>query len=214
MRLTPSRLRTLTSNRRGAAVVETALLLPTILFVGLGGIELTSLALATMRTSQIAAQLADNGARVSAEAGLPLPVIREADVNELLASALAKGASQGLGANGRVILSSLEYDGATDQQIIRWQRCAGKKSTPSAYGKEGKTGSAFLGMGPPGEMVSAPRGMAVMFVEVRQVYQPTVMGDWLGERILSSHSAFLVRDDRDLTVGIINPEPAAPVANC
>ncbi len=206
-------LQRLARSRRGAAVVETALLLPTVLFVGLGGIELTNLALSNLRVSQIAAQLADNASRVSADAALPLPVIREQDVNELFASALSKGEKINLEQRGRIILSSLETEGPANQQIIRWQRCVGKKKIDSSYGKQGQTGSAFTGMGPAGEQVSAPPGGAVMFVEIAVDYEPIVMGQWLGPRTIKFHSSYIVRDDRELDQ-IYNPEPKATPLLC
>lgn len=209
----PPRIGWLARDRRGSALLETAILLPTVLFLGLGGLELANLAIANMRVSQIASKLADNASRVSADAGLPLPQIREADVNELLAVAIDGGAKLDLQKHGRVILSSLEVNPGTGEQWIHWQRCAGNKIVASRYGGEGKTGVGFLGMGESGETVSAPPNGAVMFVEVVYDYQPLVYGSLVGSKQLRYNASFMVRDDRDLTQ-IYNPAPAAAVATC
>ena len=54
-------------------------------------------------------------------------------------------------------------------------------------------------MGPPGEEVMAQRGEAVIFVEVSYDYQPLVPGFFQTSRVISSTSAYTVRDSRDLT---------------
>lgn len=209
-----TRLRAFARNTRAGAVIETAILLPTVLFLGLGGIELTNLALAHMRVSQAASALADAASRVSIDTGAAMPQMREADVNELLHSMLARQASLGLEQGGRVILSSLEQN-ADGGQWIHWQRCAGHKDFPSSYGTEGtgKTGTHFTGMGEDGQRVKAPRGTAVMFVEIAYDYRPVAYGSWMGPKEIRYTSSFLVRDERDLTQ-IYNPSPAAEVAVC
>lgn len=200
-------------HQRGTALMETAFLLPVLLLVGLGGMELTNLAVANMRVGQLAAALADNASRVSAESAMPRPVIREYDVNELLAITLQNGAGLNLENNGRVILSSLEVDPDTGDQWIHWQRCAGKKTVASAYGVEGTKGGLFTGMGKAGEQVVAEPDLAVMFVEIIYDYQPLVGEQWIGKRTLSYSASFMVRDDRDLS-GVHNPEPKDPVSKC
>ncbi len=209
-----SRLRTFARTTRAGAVIETAILLPTVLFLGVGGIELTNLALAHMRVSQAASTLADAASRVSIDTGAAMPQMREADVNELLQSLLERHKSLALEQDGRVILSSLEQN-AEGGQWIHWQRCAGHKDFPSSYGLEGigKTGTHFTGMGEDGQRVKAPRGTAVMFVEIAYDYQPLAYGSWMGPKEIRYTSSFLVRDDRDLSQ-IYNPEPEAKVAAC
>jgi len=209
-----SRVRTFARTTRAGAVIETAILLPTVLFLGVGGIELTNLALAHMRVSQAASTLADAASRVSIDTGAAMPQMREADVNELLQSLLERHKSLALEQDGRVILSSLEQN-AEGGQWIHWQRCVGHKDFPSSYGMEGigKTGTHFTGMGEDGQRVKAPRGTAVMFVEIAYDYQPLAYGSWMGPKEIRYTSSFLVRDDRDLSQ-IYNPEPEAKVAVC
>ncbi|MEY4270753.1 MAG: hypothetical protein RLZZ58_1969, partial [Pseudomonadota bacterium] len=174
--------------------------------------ELSNLALAHMRVSQIAASLSDNASRISIDVGLPVPQVRESDVNELLAAALKQGESIDLETHGKVILSSLEQNGSSEQWI-HWQRCAGDKLFPSSYGNEGTQGGLFDGMGDTGKRIAAPPGAAVMFVEISYDYQPIAYGSWLGPKTMRYTSSFLVRDDRDLAQ-IYNPSPSAAVATC
>lgn len=206
-------LRTIWSGQRGTALMETAFLLPLLLVLGLGGMELTNLAIVNMRVGQLATSLADNASRISAETSLPLPIMREADVNELLAFTLENGRNLDLENHGRVILSSLEVDPDTDEQWIHWQRCAGAKSFTSSYGVEGTRGGSFEGMGGLGEKAIAVPEVAIMFVEIAYDYQPLVGEQWIGKRTLRYTASFMVRDDRDLS-GIKNPEPHDRVAKC
>jgi hypothetical protein len=198
---------------RATALMETAFLLPVLLLLGLGGMELTNLAVANMRVGQLASSLADNASRISAESAMPLPVVREIDVNELLAITLENGAKLGLEENGRIILSSLEVDPDTGNQWIHWQRCAGEKLFTSSYGTEGTIGGTFDGMGDGGEKAIALPDIAIMFVEIAYDYQPLVGEQWIGRRTLRYTASFMVRDDRDLS-GITNPEPAATLSTC
>lgn len=199
--------------QRGTALMETAFLLPIVLLVGLGGMELTNLAIANMRIGQLASSLADNASRVSAETAMPRPVIREIDINELLAITLQNGERLNLEERGRVILSSLEVDPATGDQWIHWQRCAGKKVYASSHGVEGTKGGLLTGMGKVGEQVVAEPDTAIMFVEISYDYEPLVGEQWIGKRTLNYTASFMVRDDRDLN-GVFNPEPMDPVSTC
>jgi hypothetical protein len=175
--------------------------------------ELTNLAVANMRIGQLASALADNASRIAADSNTPLPVVREIDVNELLASTLENGAKLKLAQRGRVILSSLEVDPETGDQWIHWQRCAGAKVFTSSYGVEGTKGGTFDGMGEPGEKAEAAQDIAVMFVEIAYDYEPLIGETWIGKRTLRYTASFMVRDDRDLS-GIKNPAPKEKKADC
>jgi hypothetical protein len=206
-------LHQLRHNQRGNALMETAFLLPVLLGLGLGGMELTNLAVANMRVGQLASALADNASRIAVDSNTPFPVVREVDVNELLASTLENGERLDLAEKGRVILSSLEVDPDTGDQWIHWQRCAGFKIFASSYGVENTRGGSFDGMGEPGEKAVASPEIAVMFVEIAYDYVPLVGENWIGKRTLRYNASFMVRDDRDLS-GIKNPSPEEQVATC
>ena len=192
----------LIGDRSGLALTEFALSLPLLLTAGLGGIETANLAVTTLRVNQVAIQIADNASRIGDTSSLQDRKIYEADINDLLlGSNIQAGQSIDLYDHGRVIVSSLEVvPGTDDQQYIHWQRCKGTKNYPSSYGAQGDGVSTTLaGMGPAGEEVMAQRGEAVIFVEVSYDYQPLVAGFFGDNRVISSTSAYTVRDSRDLT---------------
>ena len=197
-----SRLRTLGRDRSGVALTEFALSLPLLLVAGLGGIETANLAVTTLRVNQVAIQIADNASRIGDTSSLEDRRIYESDINDLLlGSNIQAGQSIDLYDHGRVIVSSLEVvPGTDDRQYIHWQRCKGTKAHPSSYGVEGDgIGTTLAGMGPADEEVTAQRGEAVIFVEVSYDYQPLVPGFFNSNRVISSTSAYTVRDSRDLT---------------
>lgn len=184
--------RRLRRDERGNQIVEFAIVLPALLTLGLGGLELGNFAIANMRCSQIAASVADNAARAR-------DTIDEADVNEIMYGAKLIGAGVNFADNGRVILSSLEQNAAKNGYWIRWQRCFGKKAVASSYGVEGagNTDSSVQGMGPATKQIAPLPGTALMFVEVVYDYQPIVSNRLLGGRVLRYTQAFNVRQRAD-----------------
>jgi Flp pilus assembly protein TadG len=216
--------RALVPDRSGLAVVEFALVAPIVLTAGLYSIELTSLALAQLKASQIALNLADNMSRMGITNGLSTQQVREVDVNDALEAVRDQGAGVSFTTYGRVTLSSLENQ--TGNQVIHWQRCVGLKSGTgydSTYGTTTTTAgtdqttanagtAAASGMGDAGSMINAPVGAGVMFVEVNYSYRP--MFAWLmSPSIVHYTSSFIVRDQRDFRQ-IYNPSPAVTRSTC
>ena len=151
----------------GVSIVEFALVLPVLLTLGLFGTEIARMATVNMTVSQIALSLADNASRLGQtdNSGVT-PTITEDNVDAVLSGALRDGQSIGLEANGRVILSSLEYDDFTGRQFIAWQRCQGDLEVDSDYGndtdKNGLSGTPMTGMGDSSSEIRARSGQAVM----------------------------------------------------
>lgn len=196
--------RALRSNISGMSMVEFALVLPVMLTLGLFGAEVARMATVNMTVSQIALSLADNAARLGQNdnSGV-VPAITEANVDAVMAGALLEGEGIQLEQNGRIILSSLEYDDFTDSQWIHWQRCRGDRDAESAYGndtnKNGLNGSPIDGMGSGKTQITAMSGQAVMFVEIEYVYEAMFENPFgSGDKILRKEAAFLIRDDRNL----------------
>lgn len=208
------RLAALRTDTSALAYVEFAYMLPILMSLGLGGIELANLAITHTRISQIALSLADNASRAKQQVTTGLPRMRETDVNQVLTAADLQAGDLELKTNGRLILSSLEKN-ADGGQWIHWQRCAGSKNYTSSYGVQGDgaSGTAKTGMGPTGRQVVADTGFAIMFVEVAYDYQPIIFGSLIGDRQIVKTAAMYVRDDRDLSQ-LYNPSPAASVATC
>lgn len=206
-------------DRRGLAMTEFALILPVISMLGLYGLELCNLALAHLRISQIASNLADTASRVGESSGLAKKVIREADINDAFQAVRLQGASRAVTDRGRITLSSLERN-ADGGQWIHWQRCIGKETDPtfasSAVAGTGATGTALVGMGPSGEEIKAPVNSAVMFAEVTYRYKPLITSTFVGSPVIKARAAFLVREARDLDEGDnpANPAPNASPSSC
>ncbi len=199
------------NNTSGVALTEFALSLPLFLALALGGMEYANLASAHMRVSQIAMTVADNAARVE-------PAIDEADIYEIFAGAELLGEKLDFEANGRIILSSLQHNGLTDDdegQMINWQRCFGDLAEPSQYGVEGTGGTSDSlsdGVGPAGTEIFAAPSTAVMFVEVVYNYQQLIPGD-LFSREIRYETAFNVRS-RDLFNISNSSSPPLAVKSC
>ena len=161
------------------------------------------MATAKMKTSQIAMSLADNASRLGqTDNNAVAPTVTETDVDAVLQGALLQGRSIGLEANGRVILSSLETDVYTGKQYIHWQRCVGNGTNESAYGDEddenGLVGTPIAGMGRAPNVVAAPAGSAVMYVEIYYTYNPLFLSPYGQIADFVEEAAFIVRDDRAL----------------
>lgn len=193
------RLRLLRDNTSGVAFVEFAFTLPILLSLGMLGGETANYTISHMNVSQIAMQVADSGSRVGEHDVLVDRRVTEDDINDVLVGAEILGDRIGIYENGRVILSSLEQN-EEGGQWIHWQRCRGAKNFTSSYGVEGdgETGTAFMGMGEPGQLITAPDNNAVMFVEVSYDYQSLTPFNFLEGREIRYTAAFSVRDVRNL----------------
>jgi hypothetical protein len=196
-------LRALRGDRSGLAMTEFAMSLPFLAVLGLGGLELTNMALTQLRVSNIALKTADNAARVRVS-------IDEADINEIFTGAKLMGAPIDFANHGRIILSSIEplmnaaSPPAVVNQYLRWQRCTGANAANSTHGNEGDgaTGTAqAAGYGVPGgPKIKAADKTATMLVEVVYDYQPLVSNRWFGTITMRSVQSIAVRDRSDQVI--------------
>ncbi|PIW56481.1 MAG: pilus assembly protein TadE [Sphingomonadales bacterium CG12_big_fil_rev_8_21_14_0_65_65_10] len=187
----------------GVSVVEFAMVLPVFMMLGLYGFDIAFLASQKMQVSQLTLSVADNASRLGqTDNNAVAPTITEDQVDVVLKGALKQAGQLDIENNGRIILSSLEYDPVTDRQFIHWQRCIGAKSVTSAYGNDstnnGMTGTKMTGMGSGSNRVAAPTDTAVMFVEIVYDHPSVFPGFMSGPTELREEAAFIVRDDRDL----------------
>ena len=219
-------LSTFRRDRSGVALIEFAIAMPVVLGVGCYGVETANLALANLRISQIALNLADNASRVGSMQSDNSSQLREVDINDALVAARLQGEKWNLTTRGRITLSSLEeHDG---KQYIHWQRCLGTKTGSSYESSYGTTtasagtapgnsyaGTVVTGMGPTGAKVTAPPDSGVMFVEINYDYQPVISSAWLpgGVTRIGYIASFVVRDRRVFDQ-VYNPQPAAQRYTC
>jgi hypothetical protein len=210
----------LRSCESGLALTEFAFSLPILLTLGLTGMEVAWLTLAHLRVSNIAMMTADNASRVRDS-------IDETDVNELFTGARLAGAAMDFANHGRVVLYSIEPNGANTRQWIRWQRCTGSKSVNPSYGRpmtaaganitngteifgpdrttvstspSSATGATATAIGPTGNQIAAQSGTATMFAEVVYDYQPLLAGNLLGTITIRRNAAFNVRQRTDQSI--------------
>lgn len=211
------RLRALLLNRSGVAMTEFALGAPLVLMAGLWGTETANYSLTTMKIGQLAVHVADNASRVGDLSSLQNRKVYEADINDVLYGAQLQAGGLALFRDGRVIISSLQVrpgsGGSAGSQYIHWQRCRGAMPVSSRYGTQGQT--LLRGMGPTGEEVTAEPDDAVIFVEIRYVYQPIISNRFIGNEEIAAVASFNVRDDRDLSqLYQRDPGRPEPVQGC
>lgn len=218
--------RRLHRDQSGLALLEFAFTAPIVLSIGMYGIENASLALANMRTSQAALNIADTASRLGTTNVLNVQQLRESDIADVVAQIRQQTNAWGLTTRGRVIISSLEEKGG--KQMIHWQRCVGLRTsadyvshydgpngpTKPTDGSDATPANAGIevpgGMGPATAKVLAPDASGVMFVEVNFEYKPVVSDRWLpaGTTRLHYIASFIVRDRRDFSQ--IFPSPSLP----
>ncbi|GGC10052.1 hypothetical protein GCM10011494_30910 [Novosphingobium endophyticum] len=198
-------MRSLRRDTDGVSLLEFALALPVMLTLGLYGTELAYMATIDMEVSQMATTVADNASRLGqTDNGAVTPTVTETQIDSVMTGASKQGSGFNFGANGRIILSSLERDSSTGRQYIHWQRCSGDLDVDSVYGAEGAglTGDTLDGMGPADSLITAQSNSAVMFVEVYYQYQPLFGDMFVGTPRFKQEAAFIIRDDRNLTPGV------------
>lgn len=225
-RRTPSLLRRLRDNRSGVALVEFGFSLPIVLSLGCYGVECANLAMANLRVSQIALNLADNASRVGSMQSDNTSQLREIDINDVLTASRLQGAPWDLTNRGRITVSSLEENGG--KQYIHWQRCLGTKSTSDYTSHYGTTsilsgsqagvafqGTQVAGMGPTTAQVTAPPSSGVIFVEINYDYAPVISSLWIpnGFARIRYIASYVVRDKRVFD-RVYNPSPTATPYTC
>ncbi|NKB15963.1 MAG: hypothetical protein HC774_02085 [Sphingomonadales bacterium] len=130
-------LRRLRRETRAVAALEAALTMPTLIFAGLAGLEVANLMVTHTRVSGIALTAADNASRIAVGGSvLALPQVRELDVNDVFIGVQLQSGSLDFETNGRIIISSVERNGAGGQ-MIAWQRCFGDRPYESSFGEQG-----------------------------------------------------------------------------
>lgn len=176
---------------RGVAMMEFGLALPLLMTLILVGLEMTNYVLANHRVRQIAAMTADNASRLRTP-------MSEAYINQLFVGVQKSGAGMDFQNRGRVILSSVQNNAASNGQWIRWQRCYGSLTKVSKYGTQdkGKSDSSL----PTINGLTAQAGSAIMYAEAEYQYKPLIGSSFLKNRRLTSEVAFIVRQRTDFSI--------------
>jgi hypothetical protein len=181
--------RRLKRDRKGLALLEFAFMAPILLLLVMTGLEIAHYAIAKLRIAQLSRLAADVTARYQ-------PAISLSDVDDVITGIKKSGEGIDFANKGRVIISSLQLNTAGKGQWINWQRCAGAKQFVSSYGVEDKgfNDNSLQGMGPVGSTIAAPTtGMFIIFVELAYDYQPLLVGSFIGNPVMTTSQAFIVR---------------------
>lgn len=168
-------LRRFGADRSGAALIELAFAVPVLVVVLLGCFEATRYVLLHQKMNRAAASTADLVAQLSA--------VTDAQLTDLFDAASRLLEPYDLGANGRVIVSSVHRPDAAVPPVIAWQRLSsGGIPATSNVGAEGDDAAL-----PPGLTVDA--GENVIVTEVFYSYEPFFLGT-LFEPSQFVHDAF------------------------
>jgi hypothetical protein len=192
---------------RAVSTIEFAMILPLFIGLGLTGVEYAYMSTVNMQVSQTAISLADNASRLGqTDNSSVTPTVTEADIDAVMSGALEQGTSFDLEENGRLILSSLEYDDVTGRQYIHWQRCRGDLDRASAYGDDGDNNglasTQIVGVGSSTDLIQATSGSAVMIAEIYYEYDGIISGTVGDTAEFRQEAIFAIRDDRNLTPGV------------
>ena len=197
----------LRKDSRAVSTVEFALILPLFIGLGLTGIELAYMSTVNMQVSQTAISLADNASRLGqTDNSSVTPTVTETDIDSIMSGAMRQGESFDLEGNGRIILSSLEFDETTGLQYIHWQRCQGDLDRDSIYGDDGDNnglGSVEIeGVGLNDNLIKAANGSAVMVAEIYYEHNGILKGTFGETAQFREEAIFAIRDDRYLSPGV------------
>lgn len=194
----PAPLRRLVRGCRGSILIETALVLPILLALFAGSIEIARLMLAQQKVSNLSSQTADMMAQ--AEFGLA-----ESEIVDIFAAIEHISAPFDFENDGRVIVSGvIGTNGGSTANEIAWQRCAGAlSSVASDLGNEGSKNIDI-----PGEIELATNEMAIV-AEVSMTYEPFIFAGFFEPMTLRSDATFRPRFGALSTISA-----DAPPASC
>lgn len=170
-------LRKLRHGQEGSFAVELALIMPVLLVLFVGGLELTRYMLINQKVERTAATIAD---LVSQSEGMS-----ESEMANLFMATEHVMAPFELGAEGTVIVSSISAkDGAPP--LINWQRFYGGGSGGSVFGEQGDVADL-----PEGLVIRD--GEALIACETYYVYKSMIAHDVVEDETIYRWSVFRPR---------------------
>lgn len=147
-------------DRSGSILIETAVLMPILILIILGGVEISRYVLLNQKLDRVAASIGDLVAQAE--------TISITDIDNLFASTKYVINPFSLGSQGTVILSSVGATGG-DPPIVRWQRSgAGSLVVASALGAAGSNATLPSGF-------SVVSGDSAIVAEVFFDYTPWLL---------------------------------------
>lgn len=192
-------IRRFADDRRASILAETAVLMPILTFVLLGGVEVSRYALLQQKLSRTAVAVSDLIAQTQGN-------INEAQIANLFEAADYVMRPFTLGDNGHVIVSSVVKDSGSPPTVL-WQcQRTGPFAPPSEIGTAG--GTATL---PAGFILRD--GESMIYAEVVMNFEPFIFGQFLGAHQIRHNAVFRPRFGALRTL-LPAPTPPANPANC
>ena len=171
--------RGLIEDRRGGVLIEFAFIMPLLLFVMLAGVDLVRFAMLQQKLDRAAVTMADLVSQYD--------TMSTTQLDQLFLAIEHVIEPFPLGANGRVIVSSISRVDVPDPVLVDWQRFgAGSATATSDFGVGG--GNATL---PTGFTVNA--GESVIVAEVFYDFEPLIFEFILPARRVQHRALFRPR---------------------
>jgi len=131
--------RGLVEDRRGGVMIEFAMIMPVLLFVLLAGVDVVRFAMLQQKLSRAATSMADLVSQY--------PTMSQTQLDQLFFVVEHVIDPFPLGANGRVIVSSISKADPAAPVLVDWQRFgAGSAVATSEFGVEGATATLPAGL--------------------------------------------------------------------
>ncbi len=206
-------LRFMRRDTSGVSVVEFALLLPLLMLIGAGALELVNYLLANQKLERIASITADNVARNTLAPSERSIVDSFAGVNNI-------AEPFDFNANGRIIMTGVigVASGNTVVGKVVWQRCAGSLGGISSIVGSQPANPNLWATGPNATLpnnVSLLQNQLVVVTEVAYQYQPLIglaqLPGSLRDRVLRQRSVFVGRGQ---AFPYVSPSPGTTPATC
>lgn len=165
---------------RGSVLVETALLVPTLLVLVTGGIEVSRFILLDQKIARVASNVTDLTARTEEPTA--------ADVDQVFSAIEYIASPFELGDNAVVIISSVSRATGSSSTRVNWQQTSG--------GDVSKTSK----IGAPGEVASLPavvqlrEGQALIVGEAYYEYQPFFFEGFIAPKTIYHTAYYRPRD--------------------
>lgn len=177
-------LRAFLRGRAGGVLVETAVIMPILVMLLLGGFEVGRYFLLGQKLQRAAMTAADLASRTES--------MTAGDVDDLFAAAREVARPFALDADARVIVSSIVRPQDGSDPVVAWQRTSGAGLFASAVGGEGETA-----------VIDDPNlvkaGQSIIVAEAIVRYRPLLFDD-MTEQTIAAEASFRPRFSRQVAL--------------
>jgi len=170
--------------RDGGVLVETAVIMPILVMLLLGGFEVGRYFLLGQKLQRAAMTVADLASRTES--------MDADDIDDLFAAAREVARPFPLDADSRVIVSSVVRPAGGGDPVVDWQRATGAGAWTSAVGAEGETAT----IADP-NLIQA--GQSIIIAEAVVFYRPVLFDD-MPVQTLSARASFRPRFSRQVAL--------------